>query len=80
MVGRLVTSGRKKDIRGVPTESEGNEEKEAPKMSVSRNEPVQTNGNAPAHPRLAIVKDLTFETLVLALIPVHVGAYSWVVV
>ena len=54
----LVTSGRMRDMRGAPTESEWDEEREAPKMSVGRNEPVQTNENAPARPRLAIVKDL----------------------
>jgi len=45
-------------------------------MSVGRNEPVQTNENAPARPRLAIVKDLPFDTLVLALMLFCVGAYS----
>ena len=71
-----MASDRKRDVRGAPTESEGNDERQAPKMSVGGNEPVQTNGNAPARPRLAIVKDRPFETLVLALIPLYVGAHS----
>jgi len=43
-------------------------------MSVGRNEPLQTNENAPTRPWLAIVKYLASETLVLALIPLYVSA------
>ena len=59
---------------------ERQQERKVPKMSVSRNDPVQTNENSPARPQLTIDKDLPFKILVLVIIPIYAGAYSWVVV
>jgi len=71
-----IAGGRRIDVQGAATEEEKNVERDPPKMSVSRNDPVQTNKNSPARPRLTIDNELPFKILVLAIILIYAGVYS----